>query len=80
MTILYMFPRYWLYTKCEHIVYSKIYFVNTVSDFLSQTAKSKENEKIMDWCAEIIKHFWYCAEIASKDKMTQEEALKAIFF
>lgn len=30
----------------------------------------------MDWCDEIIKHFWYCCEVASKDGMTQDEALK----
>ena len=30
----------------------------------------------MDWCDEIIKHFWYCSEVASKNEMTQEEAVK----
>ncbi|CAB4028464.1 Pao retrotransposon peptidase superfamily [Paramuricea clavata] len=30
----------------------------------------------MDSCDEIIKHFWYCCEVASKNEMTQDEAVK----
>ena len=32
----------------------------------------------MDWCDEIIKHFWYCCEVASKNEMTQDEAVKEV--
>ena len=32
----------------------------------------------MDWSGEIIKHFWYCCEMASKQNALQPEALKVL--
>jgi hypothetical protein len=41
--------------------------------------KTKGNEKVKDWSAHIITHFWHCSSACRKDETTSdEEALKTM--
>lgn len=43
--------------------------------FLYQAGSAKGLNKISEWSDDIINHFWYCCETASKDTTSDEEAL-----
>ena len=46
------------------------------SIFSNQAGSAKGLKNISEWSDQIINHFWYCCETASKDTTSAEEALK----